>query len=72
MVCFVLFDDAQYMRYGLISRNWILKLSDGWQYIMASLKKMQYRNPYKNIQDHPDKEWRRLIVRQLARLENKS
>jgi hypothetical protein len=37
--CFVLFDDAQYMKGGWVNRNRILKPGGGWQYISVPLKK---------------------------------
>lgn len=64
--CFVLFDDVQYMRHGWVNRNRILKPGGGWQYILVPLKKHTVNDPIRDIQAHPDKEWKELIIRQLA------
>jgi hypothetical protein len=63
---FVLFDDAQYMRHGWINRNRILKPGGGWQYMLVPLKKHDLTESIKNVQAHPDKKWKELIIGQLA------
>ena len=70
--CFVLFDDAQYIRHGWVNRNRILKPGGGWQYILVPLKKHCLTESIKNVQVHPDKKWKELIIRQLAHYKKKA
>jgi hypothetical protein len=70
--CFVLFDDVQYMRHGWVNRNRILKPGGGWQYIMVPLKKHAMKELIKNVQAHPDKKWKELIIKQLAHYKKKA
>ncbi len=70
--CFVLFDDVQYIRHGWINRNRILKPGGGWQYILVPLKKHKLTEPIKNVQVHPEKEWKNLIIRQLKHYKKKA
>jgi hypothetical protein len=70
--CFVLFDDAQYMRHGWVNRNRILKPGGGWQYILVPLKKHAATESIKNVQVHPDKPWKELIIGQLAHYKRKA
>ena len=69
---FVLFDDAQYMRHGWVNRNRILKPGGGWQYILVPLKKHDMTESIKNVQAHPDKKWKELIIGQLAHYKKKA
>jgi hypothetical protein len=69
---FVLFDEAQYMRHGWVNRNRILKPGGGWQHILVPLKKHAAREPIKNVQAHPDKRWKELIIAQLAHYKKKA
>ena len=70
--CFILFDDAQYMRHGWVNRNRILKPGGGWQYILVPLQKHEMKESIKNVQVHPEKQWRELIVGQLAHYKKKA
>ncbi|MGH8372229.1 MAG: WbqC family protein [Gammaproteobacteria bacterium] len=70
--CFVLFDDAQYMRHGWVNRNRILKPGGGWQYIVVPLKKHDMKDPIKNVNTHPDNKWKELLIRQLAHYKRKA
>ena len=70
--CFVLFDDAQYMRHGWVNRNRILKPSGGWQYILVPLEKHPVTESIKNVLAHPNKEWKELIIAQLAHYKKKA
>jgi hypothetical protein len=70
--CFMLFDDCQYMRHGWVNRNRILKPGGGWQYIMVPLKKHDMTVLIKNVQAHPDKKWKELIVGQLVHYKKKA
>jgi len=63
---FVLFDDAQYMRHGWVNRNRILKPGGSWQYILVPLKKHEVTDSIKNVEAHPEKKWKELIIAQLA------
>lgn len=69
---FVLFDDAQYMRHGWVNRNRILKPGGGWQYILVPLKKHAATESIKNVQSHPDKQWKELIIGQLTHYKKKA
>jgi hypothetical protein len=70
--CFVLFDDAQYMRHGWVNRNRILKPGGGWQFILVPLKKHAATESIKNVQAHPDKQWKELIIGQLTHYKKKA
>ena len=70
--CFVSFDDAQYMRHGWVNRNRILKPGGGWQYILVPLKKHELKESIRNVQAHPDKKWKDLIIGQLAHYKKKA
>lgn len=70
--CFVLFDDAQYIRHGWINRNRILKPGGGWQYILVPLQKHAATDPIEKIRAHPEKPWRELILGQLAHYRKKA
>lgn len=54
------------IRHGWINRNRILKPSNGWQYIVVPLKKHDMTDLIKNVQVDQDKNWKDLIIRQLA------
>lgn len=69
---FVLFDDAQFMRHGWVNRNRILKPGGGWQYILVPLKKHGMAESIRNVQAHPDKKWKELIIGQLAHYKKKA
>lgn len=70
--CFVLFDDAQYMRHGWVNRNRILKPGGGWQYILVPLKKHGMTDSIKTIQADSTKRWKELIIRQLDHYKKKA
>lgn len=70
--CFVLFDDAQYMRHGWINRNRILKPGGGWQYILVPLEKHPQTEPIRNMRAHPDIKWKERIIGQLAHYKKKA
>ncbi len=69
---FVLFDDAQYMRHGWVNRNRVLKPGGSWQYILVPLKKHEVTESIKNVHAHPEKEWKELIIAQLAHYKKKA
>lgn len=62
---FILFDDVQFIRHGWINRNRVLKQGSGWQYIMVPLRKHSHRARIKEIQAHPEVDWKGKILRQL-------
>jgi hypothetical protein len=69
---FVLFDDAQYIRHGWISRNRILKPTGGWQYIIVPLQKHNVKEKIKNVLAHPENKWKDQIVAQLSHYKKKA
>ena len=62
---FILLDTVQFIRHGWIERNRILKPSDGWQYIMVSLKKHSRETIIKDIEINNDQQWKEKILAQL-------
>jgi len=70
--CFVLFDDAQYIRRGWVNRNRILNPNGGWQYIVVPLKKHLITDPSKNVSVHPSINWKERIIGQLAHYKKKA
>lgn len=70
--CFVLFDEAQYIKRGWVNRNRILKPGGGWQYINAPIKKHSMTDSIKNVQTHSGNEWKDLIIKQLIHYKKKA
>lgn len=64
--CFVSFDEAQYMKGGWVNRNRILNPNGGWQYITVPVSKHRLTESIKNVQAHPNEQWRKRILGQLA------
>ena len=62
---FILLDTVQFIRHGWIERNRILKPSDGWQYIMVSLKKHSRETLIKDIEINNEQQWKEKILAQL-------
>jgi hypothetical protein len=60
----IVFDTPQYMKYGWVNRNRVLRLGTGWQYIMAPVKNHQAYRPINEIV-LSDQDWTGLILRQL-------
>lgn len=69
---FVLLDDVQYMRHSWVNRNRILKPDGGWQYILIPLKKHGMTESIKSVQADINKQWKELIIRQLAHYKSKA
>jgi hypothetical protein len=73
---FVVYDSAQYMKYGWINRNRILSPKGGWQYVMVPLDKSSfhhsYRTPIRDVQAVTPETWRGLIIRQLDHYRKKA
>jgi hypothetical protein len=63
---FVLLDDVQYIRHGWVNRNRVLKPGGGWQYIAVPIRKHSPTAPIRDIRASPDRDWKALILRQLA------
>jgi hypothetical protein len=64
--CFVLFDEAQYVKQGWINRNRVLKPGGGWQYIVAPVKGHPMSARIRDVGIFTGSDWRTLIVRRLA------
>ena len=60
------FDEAQYLKGGWVNRNRILNPGGGWQYITVPVSKHRLTESIKNVQAHPNEQWRERIIRQLA------
>ena len=63
---FVLLDDVQYIRHGWVNRNRVLKPGGGWQYIAVPVARHSPRAPIREIRASTDRDWKALILRQLA------
>lgn len=61
----IVFDTPQYMKYGWVNRNRILRPNSGWQYIVVPLKKHHYTTSINQIEIFTDNDWSGLILRQL-------
>ena len=66
---FVVYDSVQYMKYGWINRNRILKATGGWQYVTVPVDKSSfhdsYRTPIMDVKICAPEDWQGLIIRQL-------
>jgi hypothetical protein len=63
--CFVLFDEAQYIKQGWVNRNRILKPGGGWQYIQVPVVKHPISAPIHDVEIVADGKWRSRILNQL-------
>jgi hypothetical protein len=61
----IVYDTPQYMKYGWVNRNRILRPNSGWQYIKMPLKKHLLTDPINQIEIYTDSDWSGLILRQL-------
>jgi len=61
----VVFDTAQYIRHGWVSRNRILHPTEGWLYIIVPTKSHQRETPIDQIRIREDGRWRHKILGQL-------
>ena len=69
----IVFDTAQYMKFGWVNRNRILRPSSGWQYIVVPVKRHQhYKTPINQIVISTHHDWRALILRQLLHYEKQA
>jgi hypothetical protein len=64
--CFVLFDEAQYIKQGWVNRNRILKPGGGWQYIVVPVAKHPREAAIRDVRIADDPRWRQRIFNQLA------
>uniref|UniRef100_UPI000D339627 WbqC family protein n=1 Tax=unclassified Variovorax TaxID=663243 RepID=UPI000D339627 len=64
--CFVLFDEAQYMKGGWVNRNRVLKPGGGWQYIHVPVAKHARDTAIRDVRIAPGEDWQTRIVNQLA------
>lgn len=60
----IVFDTPQYMKFGWVNRNRILRPDSGWQYIVLPVKRHQSFKPINQI-ELSDRDWGGLILRQL-------
>lgn len=70
--CFVLFDEAQYIKQGWINRNRILKPGGGWQYIQVPVARHPMSAPICDVQIVADSKWKSRILNQLAHYRKKA
>ena len=70
--CFVLFDEAQYMKQGWVNRNRILKPGGGWQYIQVPVAKHPTSASICDVQIADDSKWKSRILNQLAQYRSKA
>jgi hypothetical protein len=61
----VVFDSVQYIRHGWVNRNRILHPTEGWQYIIAPLKKHQRSTRINDVEVVDGNQWRERIFGQL-------
>lgn len=61
----IVFDTPQYMKYGWVNRNRILRPNSGWEYIIVPLKKHHYTTPINQVEILNSADWKGLILRQL-------
>jgi hypothetical protein len=61
----VVFDNVQYIRHGWVNRNRILHPAEGWQYIIAPLKKHQRSARINEVEVIEGNQWRDRIFGQL-------
>jgi hypothetical protein len=70
--CFVLFDEAQYIKQGWINRNRILKPDGGWQYIHVPVMRHPRSVPIYDVRLVTDGKWKLRILNQLAHYKRKA
>jgi len=61
----VVFDKVQYIRHGWVNRNRILHPTEGWQYIIAPLKKHERAARISQVELVDGDQWRKRILGQL-------
>jgi|APTNR8051073442_1049403.scaffolds.fasta_scaffold03006_8 hypothetical protein len=68
----IFFDTVQYIRHGWINRNRILHPKNGWQYIIAPLRKHKLETSIKNVKLNNDIFWQEKIIGQLTHYNKKA
>ena len=69
---FILGDDVQYIQYGWINRNRVLKAVEGVQYVNMPLVKHSSKELIQNIKAVEGDEWKIKLTRQLEHYKKKS
>jgi hypothetical protein len=64
--CFVLFDEAQYIKQGWVNRNRILKPGGGWQYIQVPVAKHPMSTSIRDVQIAAGSKWKSRMLNQVA------
>lgn len=64
--CFVLFDEAQYIKQGWVNRNRVLKPGGGWQYIQAPVARHPMEATIHDVRIAPEADWKTRILNKLA------
>lgn len=64
--CFVLFDEAQYIKQGWVNRNRILKREGGWQYIGVPVAKHAMTCAIRDVLIADAPHWKKRVLSQLA------
>lgn len=62
---FILMDEVQYIRHGWVNRNRILKPVEGFQYIIAPVRKHSHDTPINKIAIADGNGWQKVILAQL-------
>lgn len=62
----IVFDTAQYIRHGWVSRNRILHPDAGWQYVTVPLRKHSHLAAIKDIEINESLPWRKTIMGKLT------
>jgi hypothetical protein len=70
--CFVLFDEAQYIKQGWVNRNRILKAGGGWQYIQVPVAKHPTSASIRDVQLATGEKWQSRILNQLAQYNSRA
>ncbi|SMD46060.1 WbqC-like protein family protein [Aquiflexum balticum DSM 16537] len=69
---FILLDDVQYIRHGWVNRNRVLKPEGEWQYIIVPIKEISRDTLIRDVQIDESKDWKGLILRQMAHYKKKA
>lgn len=64
--CFVLFDEAQYIKQGWVNRNRVLKPGGGWQYIQVPVARHPANAAIGEVLIAPAEDWRPRVLNKLA------
>jgi len=64
--CFVLFDEAQYIKQGWVNRNRVLKQGGGWQYIQVPVARHPMEATIHEVRIAPEADWKTALLNKLA------